>query len=198
MKENTGRHLGTHPRDIAYMREEVTLQVERSVAKHVRPYTDLIGGQADRDELVAAVMEKYFKAFGRENRPDRLGAWVKTVVRSTITDELRRRGAQPRLDGDTIALDDSDARLNRALREMATPSLSGHPKLIHLQVALDRLRSDYPNDPELIRLRFEDGLTVDEIAERLRLSSETVKKRLQRAVKRVRRAVEVLERDPAS
>ena len=194
MEYGADRRFGTHPDDSAYLRDQVQPQVERSIAKHSRPYTDLIG-QADSDEITSTVMEKYFKAWGREGRPDHLGGWVRTVVRATITDELRRRGVRPREVARAEAEDDPGTQLNKALQDLSTPSLVTHYKLLLLK-ALEEVRKDHPGDPELIYLRYEQGFTTHEIGERLGVGNETVKKRLQRATKRLRRAVKELESDP--
>ena len=77
---------------------------------------------------------------------------------------------------------------------MATPSLITHHKML-LFDALDVVAKKHPKDPELIRLRYESGLSVGEIADRLGESDETVKKRIQRATKRLRDVIEQIEED---
>lgn len=184
----------TQPDDIVYIRDVVQPQVKRSVSKQYAPFSDLL----DRDELVGVVMEKYFKKWGRSDRPDHIGAWVKTVVHAAIVDEVRRRQVRPH---DRLAAEpDRDERpdgggsaiIDQAFADLATPSLMTHHKLLLLE-ALEALGERHPEDVRLIRLRFEHGMKVREIAEHLGENEEKTKKRIQAATRRARSAVKAID-----
>ncbi|PVG83740.1 hypothetical protein DDE18_05330 [Nocardioides gansuensis] len=203
--------------DVQRLAGSVEPMVRRIVRRRASAYPGMFNS-ADIEELTGTVLEMYARAWDRgkgevdrgdqtdehgqplspDARDDKLGAWLKTVAGRVVIDELRRRGAQRRRgDGPDLALDDDesvDRRLQVALGEMATPSLLTHHKLLLLK-ALDLVEKKHPKDPELIRLRYELGLSVKEIADRRHESEEAVKKRLQRATKRLRDVIEQIEND---
>lgn len=135
---------------------------------------------ADRDDLVSVVLEKYFKKWGRGPGPDPLGPWLTTVVKNAARDLHR---ANARKDSDKLGLGnetEADWDLERALRDLGTPSrLVGG---LAWDQAFALLR---PSDRDLIVWRYVDGDTVEDIAGRLGKNTEAVRKSLQRAVQRL-------------
>lgn len=215
-------YVGTALPTIARLRDVVRPMATRMINSQARPYADLLVG-ADRDELAGRLLEKYMAGWQRgegkvdhevyvagdkipdgydegdeipgDKRDARLGSWMKKAAKGVIVDELRRRGVRKEQLADMAASSDADTRLKAALGEMATPSLITHHKMLLLD-ALAEVAKSHPDAPELIHLRYEAGLSVAEIADRLGESVETVKKRLQRATKRLRDVIVRLEGDP--
>lgn len=174
---------GTRPETVLHLRDVVRPLVVKMVAKRAAAHHDLLTAD-DRDDLVGVVMEKYHRQWGRGDGPDYLGGWLRPVVEASIVDELRRRAARPKI---AAPADQSRGQVpfEELLVSLLTPSLQTHYTRL-LQDALAELAIDRPHDPELIQLRYSDGLELAEIATRLGLSEETVKKRVQRATIRLR------------
>jgi RNA polymerase sigma-70 factor (ECF subfamily) len=104
--------------------------------------------------------------------------WIMTIARSRAIDHLRRRVPEPRDPATAIAAADGEA---------ATSDLDALHDAWWLAAAI----ADLPEDEaEVLRLRFADGLTQREIAQRLGIPLGTVKTRMVRALERVRPAVE--------
>ncbi len=105
------------------------------------------------------------------------GTWVMTIARSRALDHRRRRVPEPRdphLEAERAAgVDDASVReLHDAWAFAAT--VEGLP----------------PEEAELLRLRFADGLSQAEIAVALGLPLGTVKSRMARSLTRLRATIE--------
>jgi RNA polymerase sigma-70 factor (ECF subfamily) len=115
------------------------------------------------------------------NRPFRI--WFYHILRNCCIDELRRRGAAPRLSEEPEALE--PGRL--------APS---DPD----RIDSDEIVSHIERLPEIMRealmLRFWSGLTLEEVGRTLGCSAEAAKKRVQRALKQLRDSMSP-SRDPA-
>ena len=106
--------------------------------------------------------------------------WIMTITRSRAVDELRRRVPEPR---------DPMASPALALAEDSDPERSPDALLERWRVAhlLSRLRAE---EADLLRMRFFDGLSQSEIAERTGIPIGTVKMRMVTALERLRDLVE--------
>lgn len=106
--------------------------------------------------------------------------WIMTITRSRAIDELRRRVPEPR---------DPTAHGPLGLAEDVDPQRSPEALLERWRVAhlLSRLR---PEESELLRMRFYEGLSQSEIAERTEIPLGTVKMRMVGALRRLRDLVD--------
>jgi RNA polymerase sigma-70 factor, ECF subfamily len=141
----------------------------RARLRQADPIQDLM-----RDALVAAILAL---RKGQLREPDRLAAFVHGVVRNLVNSHLRgqaRRGEAPFDDDIAARLVVTDSREDEERRRMVAKGLSA--------IA--------PADREVLQLTLVDGLHPREIAQRLSLSSDTVRQRKTRALKRLKAAVE--------
>ena len=127
-----------------------------------------------QDTLVASILAL---RKGQLREADRLPAFVHGVARNIVNNHLRgqhRRGESP-LDDDLAGrLTASDSREDEERRSLVTRGLAA--------IA--------PADREVLQLTLVDGLHPREIAQRLSLSSDTVRQRKTRALKRLMAAVD--------
>ncbi len=102
--------------------------------------------------------------------------WIMTIARSRAIDELRRRVPEPRDPGKpgVIRLAEDDDP------EGSPDALVERWRVAHL---LSKLR---PEERELLRMRFYEGLSQSEIAERTDIPLGTVKMRMVGALRRLR------------
>ena len=109
--------------------------------------------------------------------------WIMTIARSRAVDELRRRVPEPR---------DPDSSTTLALTADDDPERSPEALVERWRVAhmLTRLR---PEEAQLLRLRFYEGLSQSEIAERTEIPLGTVKMRMVSALDRLRELIEAEE-----
>jgi RNA polymerase sigma factor (TIGR02999 family) len=120
-------------------------------------------------QATALVNEAYLRMFGGqpfqwENR-EHLFCTLARSMRRVLVDHARRRGAE-RHGGEfqKIALDDND------------PGIFNNPiQLLALNEALDRLAKHSPRQAQVVELHSLAGLTEEEVAEVLGVSSKTVK-----------------------
>jgi len=123
-------------------------------------------------------LEVWQRAPDYDPRRATLLTWIMTIARSRAIDELRRRVPEPRDPGDgpELAADpDPDASPDALIERW---------RVAHL---LSRLR---PEESDLLRLRFYEGLSQSEIAERTGVPLGTVKMRMVSALGRLREMID--------
>jgi RNA polymerase sigma-70 factor (ECF subfamily) len=120
-------------------------------------------------QATALVNEAYLRMFGGapfqwENR-EHLFCTLARSMRRILVDHARRRGAERHGGGfRKIALDDND------------PGIFNNPiQLLALNEALNRLAKLNPRQAQVVELHSWAGLTEEEVAEVLNVSSKTVK-----------------------
>ncbi|MDG1049365.1 MAG: RNA polymerase sigma factor [Planctomycetota bacterium] len=140
----------------------------------------LVGAGPDADDLV---QETWVRALAHWRSPDRGGAraWLGTIARNLVRERRRgdsRRSAREESVARPIAHEDdavSRAQLQRRL--------------------LDRVLALPDGERDAVLLYYFDDLSHGEVAARLELSSAAVRKRVSRAVARLRAEYEREERD---
>jgi len=138
-----------------------------------------LGGTDAVDDVVQEVMSRTAGALrgGRVRERDRVAAFARAIARNVIVDVIRERSRMDRLP-DAGATQEDPA-------PDALETLVSEEEKKRLVAVVSRLS---PPDRELLRLAYHEGLTPSEIAERLGLRHDLVRKRKSRAVLRLRRA----------
>jgi RNA polymerase sigma factor (sigma-70 family) len=153
--------------------------------EHLRPGLQLmalraLGNMAAAEEVAQETLTRALVAVqsGQPRDPDKLPAFVTGIARHVIADTCRdrkRTGSLETLPEGAAALSTPDA--------LSTLISSAEQAAVH--AALARLS---PEDRELMRLAFFDGLTPGDIAHRLGEPAERIRKRKSRALERLRMA----------
>lgn len=105
-----------------------------------------------------------------ENRRHFFAA-VRTAIQRFLIDEARRRRARP----DTHRT--GKLELSFVAGELADFSVATSEAGIELFRALEELEKNDPDQSEVVRLRYIEGLTIEDCAERIGVSPGTVKNR---------------------
>jgi RNA polymerase sigma-70 factor (ECF subfamily) len=115
---------------------------------------------------------------GRSYDPERssLGTWIMLIARSRAIDHLRRRTPEPR---------DPHAGMPESEDPEASPELLVERWAMALMVA--RLPED---EARVLRMRFDEGLSQTQIAERTGIPLGTVKTYMVRGLRRLREQME--------
>lgn len=131
------------------------------------------------DELFQDVWQRVIAArSGWTPQPGGFAAWLYRIARNRLQDHWRALQHRP------PAPEDADARTGR-VEDPDTPErlLSGFEQRRRLQLALD----DLPEEQrEVLLLRLEQELTLEEIGEATGVGRETVKSRLRYAMDKLR------------
>jgi RNA polymerase sigma-70 factor (ECF subfamily) len=155
-------------------------------------------GKADPADMVQETFleaARHFKQFRGETEPE-LAAWLRQILAGCLAHLVRRYcGTQARdirLERDLgDEIDQSSQAIDRGLvAQQSSPSqrASRREQAVLLADALDLLPADYR---EVIILRYLEGLTFPEVADRMRRSLDSVEKLWVRALPRLRRALGV-------
>lgn len=112
---------------------------------------------------------------GRPRDPHSLGAFARGIARHVIVDTLRARQRET-----TLGLEHE-----RPAEGDPLATLLSAEQAARIRAALEQLSS---GDRELLRLSFFEGMTPQEVAERLGEPSTRIRKRKERALARLREA----------
>ncbi len=131
------------------------------------------------DEVVQETITRTLKALdeGRLHNPANLGAYVRGIARHVIADVHRSRARSP------ISIADPERLPSR--RPGALEQVISAEEQQRLRFALGGISH---SDREMLRLCFHEGLTPGEIAHRLGVPPERIRKRKSRALARLRKA----------
>lgn len=146
----------------------------------------------NEDEAREVVQETFCKAFERLDSyraEASLYGWMCQICRNTITDHGRRRQRRPQ----HVTLIEEDATIKSILDTIAAPAddepesqLKRMDLLRLIQATLDSLPGHYG---DVLEWKYVDGLSVNEIAERLTVSPKAAESALTRARNAFREAV---------
>ena len=141
----------------------------------------LLPRDADLDDLV---QDSFFAAFQRLDRlsnPQAFQAWLSSIVVRTAGKRLRRRRLQVRLG----LLRSEPLDLEQVVSRSAPPDIAAELRAVYS--LLDQLSVE---ERIALVLRRVERLEIPEIAEQMKLSTSTVKRRLNAAEARLERAIE--------
>jgi RNA polymerase sigma-70 factor (ECF subfamily) len=150
--------------------------VARYASAAVNMATRMVRDRAVAEELA---QDAFVRAFARLSTYDperKFSAWFFRVLHNVVIDHLRRRWV------DTVSLDALAAEGFQGPQADASPEndLDRQRLAAAIEEALGRLRTEYR---EVVVLRYQQGLRIDEVAEVLALPEGTVKTFLFRARK---------------
>ncbi len=125
----------------------------------------------------AAFVDTYFKLKDYDPARGPFLPWVLTVARNLVLEDLRRRKAEER-------------RLHRYV-ERAAHEGTPFEEEPQARAALERCLSEFERgDAEIIRARYREGLSCEEIADALGKTAVATRKALQRLRERLRTCVQ--------
>lgn len=132
----------------------------------------------DADDAVQEAFLRAWKGLSRFREEARFGPWVYRILDHLLADRGRRAGRE--VPGAEVL-----AETVADLSPLADEQLVAGEVAAALRNALDQLPPG--RQREVFRMRYEEGLAVNEIAERLGLHSGTVKVHLFRGARELRR-----------
>lgn len=143
-----------------------------------RLFVQRLGGVNDADDLLQETFVKVYINLGRYSTDYTFGQWVYTIARNTFIDFIRKRQ-------DDLSIDE---------RFTAPPSSNPTPEesVINLQQRSQiehYLEQLTPRYRQLIRMRFFEEYSYEEIAAKLMLPLGTVKTQIHRARERMCRMI---------
>ena len=152
----------------------------------------LDGNQDEAREVVQRTFCKAFERLDSYRGEASLYGWMCQICRNTITDHGRRKQRQPQ----HITLIEEDATIKSILDTIAAPADDEPESQVRrmdllrlIQATLDSLPGHYG---DVLEWKYVDGLSVNEIAERLTVSPKAAESSLTRARYAFREAVEAI------
>lgn len=142
--------------------------VRRYGARISRWVWRLLGADSDHDDVVQQVYLGLISSIDSIKDPEKLDAWVDSVVIRTVRKEIRRRKIKR-----TLFLMDNKVE--------GTCDLSSPLKFVYIRSFYSIMESLPTDDRVIFILRYLERCSLDEIAERGRYSLSTAKRRLRQA-----------------
>jgi RNA polymerase sigma-70 factor (ECF subfamily) len=152
--------------------------VARYASAAINVAARLVHDRAVAEELAQDAFVRAFARLGSYDPERKFSAWFFRVLHNLVIDHLRRRRV-PTVSLETLTADGYQGPIDAGVLS-PEDELERRALGAALESALSRLRPDYR---EVMVLRYQQGLTVDEIARALQLPEGTVKTFLHRARK---------------
>lgn len=161
----------------------------------VRRFTRYVASVAlavlgDEHEASDVAQESFIKAYRKLSElqdPRSFKAWLRTLTRSTALDARRRRRSELSLDpgmDDSNDEGESESKLEPLSRE-ASPEALSLDRELRAEIR-SRVAQLPESQREVVILKYLDGLSYEEIAERTNSTAASVESRLHRARERLR------------
>jgi RNA polymerase sigma-70 factor, ECF subfamily len=143
-----------------------------------------VGRREEVEELVQEIFVKAFLAAPKYNFDASFGTWLMRIAINHCYDHLRRRRAS-RLTYFSEVSEDSEQALEASAESQTTGGERLEADVESRELAQKLLERAPPQDRVILSLKELEDLSVEEIAELLKLRPSTVKVRLHRARKRM-------------
>jgi RNA polymerase sigma-70 factor (ECF subfamily) len=148
----------------------------------------MVRNRALAEELAQDVFIKAYTRLASYDRTRKFSSWLFKVAHNTAIDHLRRRQLDT-VPLETSPLDTSERGETQLADRLAGPETEGpeeHAVRAELAEAIERALADMrPEHREVLLLRFQHGLTYEELVEVTGLPLGTVKTHLHRARRRL-------------
>ncbi|MEM9418378.1 MAG: sigma-70 family RNA polymerase sigma factor [Planctomycetota bacterium] len=179
---------------------QVALGDRQAIEACLEKYRGLVWSLArrvlgNRPEAEDAVQEIFIELWQKADRFDpskgKEATFIAVLTRRRLIDRLRRTQARP--DGRPVELSDAAATASDDASPVAAMELSDEVRCVH--AAMAELK---PPQPDVLRLAVCDGLTHQEVADRLEMPLGTVKSHVRRGLIRLREALASSEKQGVS
>jgi RNA polymerase sigma-70 factor (ECF subfamily) len=159
---------------------------EQIVRRYQRPVLSLLvrltGDRALAEDLAQETFVKAFRNLAAFDVTRRLSAWILRIAHNTGIDAMRRRRIR------AVSLDTGPRPDDTTPAEPAAPVTPDPVERVALQRALEAaLATLRPDQREAVALRYEEGLSFDEIGQVLRIPEVTARSHVHRARKELAR-----------
>ena len=147
---------------------------------------DMVGNQADAEDISQEVFLKVFRSFKTFRKDAKLSSWLYRVAYNTTIDSIRKRTVTPESMEDRAL--EAAAEKNLALTNSVRPDPAREAEQLLLQEKIERaLQKVSEQERAVFLLRHYDDLMIKDIAEVLGISSGSVKSYLFRAIKKLQK-----------
>jgi RNA polymerase sigma-70 factor (ECF subfamily) len=168
---------------------------EQIVRRYQRPVLSLLvrltGDRALAEDLAQDTFVKAFRNLAAFDVTRRLSSWILRIAHNTAIDAMRRRRI-PAVSLDTVPRPGEAAPV-----EPAAPLTPDPVERVALQRALEAAMATLrPDQREAVALRYEEGLSFEEIGQVLRIPEVTARSHVHRARKELARLLEAAGWEP--
>jgi RNA polymerase sigma-70 factor, ECF subfamily len=168
---------------------------EQIVRRYQRPVLSLLvrltGDRALAEDLAQDTFVKAFRNLAAFDVTRRLSAWILRIAHNTGIDAMRRRRIP------AVSLDTASRPGDPDPAEPAAPLTPDPVERAALQRALEAAMATLrPDQREAVALRYEEGLSFDEIGQILRIPEVTARSHVHRARKELARLLEAAGWEP--
>jgi len=168
---------------------------EQIVRRYQRPVLSLLvrltGDRALAEDLAQDTFVKAFRNLAAFDVTRRFSSWILRIAHNTAVDAMRRRRIP------VVSLDTAPRPGDPAPAEPAAPLTPDPVERVALQRALETaLATLKPDQRAAVALRYEEGLSFDEIGQVLRIPEVTARSHVHRARKELARLLEAAGWEP--
>jgi RNA polymerase sigma-70 factor (ECF subfamily) len=189
-------YIGDERNTLAFIREQHTTQLQDAVSRYLpallrRAYR-YVGDPHDAEDAVQDALLSAYKHLHQFKATAKMTTWLTTIVTNSALTQLRRRSRHPQVSLNEQLSEEQDYSLSDMLAD-ARPnpedecaSLESHGFLMQFLSELS------PSLRQAIQMRYLDGISISEAARILDVPVATIKARLWRGRRQLRRMMSSL------
>jgi len=152
---------------------------DRYSNKVFRKCCSMVNNEADAQDLTQSILLKAFLHISKFEGRSSFSTWIYAITYNTCINFLKNKKRRSYITDEfdnkhDVSADDGDEIENKKLFEV---------DIEHLKKLLDDIK---PSDKMLLLMKYQDNMSIEQIAEELELSNSAVKMRLLRARGRIR------------
>ena len=156
---------------------------------------DILGDYHEAEDISQDVFIKVFRNIKRFRKDAKMSSWIHQITVNTCIDVIRKRKSKPKISMDDGALSHIEDNPPVSSSMGMNPEKSAEAAIFQQQIN-NALQNVTPRERTVFVMRHYNDFKINEIADALEVSSGTVKSLLFRALKKLRKELAPLQKNP--
>jgi len=157
---------------------------------------DFLKDHSEAEDISQEVFIKVFRSIQKFKKDAKMSTWIYQITVNTCIDALRRKKAKPSIqldEGKPVETWAADSILSA---KISSPESSADASLLQIKIQ-DALQKISDKERAVFVMRHYNDLTINEIADVMKISSGTVKSFLFRGLQKLRKELSVYHEKPS-
>ena len=157
---------------------------------------DFLGDHHEAEDISQEVFIKVFRSIHKFKKDAKMSTWIYQITVNTCIDAIRRKKAKPAIQLDEEKPVESWAGHSVLGSKISSPESSADASLLQIKIQ-QALHKISDKERAVFVMRHYNDLTINEIADVMRISSGTVKSFLFRGLQKLRKELSFYQENPS-
>jgi RNA polymerase sigma-70 factor (ECF subfamily) len=157
---------------------------------------DILGDYQEAEDISQEVFIKIFRSINKFKKDAKMSTWIYQITVNTCIDAIRRKKAKPTIQIDEGKLADYWAVDSLLSAKISSPESSADASLLQIKIQ-EALNKISDRERAVFVMRHYNELSINEIADVMKISSGTVKSFLFRGLQKLRKELSFYQEKPS-